>query len=136
MKKLSKNELSQLGDSFLNLAQIIGDLRIEHYHQLSPKMKDRIRLQHKTLIDYSDTFYAASTNLIVEDATVVLTKIQQITTGLKESVVKVKKVQHLLNTIGAATRIGAAIIEKQPFVITASLENLINSFEKLKTGSK
>jgi len=136
MKKLTKNELSQLGDSFLHLAQITGDFRIEHYQQLPPKMKDRIRLQHKTLIDYADTFYAASTNIIVEDATVVITKIQQITVGLKESVVKVKKVQHLLNTIGAATRMGAAIIEQQPFAITASLEDIINSFEKLKTSPK
>ena len=136
MKKLSKNELSQFGDSFLQLAQIVGDFRIEHYQQLSPKMKDHIRLQHKTLIDYADTFYAASTNLIVEDATVVIAKIQQITTNLKESVVKVKKVQYLLNTFGAAIRIGAAIIEKQPFAITASLEDFINSYEKLKTSPK
>ena len=136
MKKLSKNEFSQLGDSFVQLAQIIGNFRIEHYHQLSPKMKDRIRLQHKKLIDHADTFYAASTNLIIEDARVVITKIQQITTGLKETVVKLKKVQHLLNTIGAAVRIGAGIIENQPFAITASLENLINSFEKLKTSPK
>ena len=90
MKKLSKNELSQLGNSFLHLAQIVGDFRIEHYQQLSPKMKDRIRLQHKTLIDYADIFYAASTNLIVEDAKVVIAKIQHITRGLKNSVVKVK----------------------------------------------
>jgi hypothetical protein len=136
MKKLTKNEHSQLGDSFLHLAQIIGDFRIEHYQQLSPKIKDRIRLQHKTLIDYADTFYAASTNLIVEDATGVITTIQQITSRLKESVVKVKKVQHLLNTIGAATRMGAAIVEQQPFAITASLEDIINSFEKLKTRPK
>ena len=136
MKKLSKNELSQFGDSFLHLAQIVGDFRIEYYHQLSPKMKNHIRFLPDAMHLYDDIFYAASANLIVEDATVVIAKIQQITMDLKESVVKVKKVQHLLNIFGAAIKIGAAIIKKQPFAITASLEDFINSYEKLKTSPK
>ena len=136
MKKLDKNELSQLADSFLNLAQVVGAFRMEYYGQLSPKMQHRIRAQHKTLIDYADTFYAASSSFIVADAHRVIEKIQQITIGLKENVKKTKKVQHILNTIGAATRMGAAIISNQPIAITASLEEFISSFEKFKAGIK
>jgi hypothetical protein len=136
MKKLDKNELSQLADSFLNLAQVVGAFRIEYYRQLSPNMQRRIRTQHKTLIDYADTFYAASSSVIVTDANHVIEKIQRITLGLKEDVKKVKKVQFIINTIGAATRMGAAIMSNQPIAITASLEEFISSFEKLKTSIK
>ncbi len=135
MKKLDKNELTLLGDSFLKLAQIVGAFRIDHYGQLSPKMKFRIRAQHKALIDYSDTFYERSASLKVEDAKMVIAKIQQITLGIKENLQKVKKVQFILNTIGAATRMGAAILSMQPIAITASLEEFLSSFEKLKTST-
>jgi len=135
MKKLTKNELSSLADSFLFLAQIVGAYRIENYKQLSPKMQVRIRAYHKILIDYADTFYARSTNLMIEDATASITKIQQITRGIKETIRKVEKVQYILNTIGAATRLGAAIISEQPVAITASLEEFLSSFKKLKSNT-
>lgn len=136
MEKLSKNELTQLADSFLILAQIVGDFRIKYYSKLDAAMQDRIRIHHKSLIDCADTFYAASVTVIVEDARQVLAKIQQMTTDLKKSVKKVKKVQDILNAMGAATNTGTALMGKNPLAITASLAELGRTFEKLKTSSK
>jgi hypothetical protein len=133
MKKLNKNELTLLGDSFLHLAQAVGAYRIENYKQLSPKMKVRIRAYHKSLIDYADTFYAASTSFIVEDAASSIANIQQISLELKDIIKKVKKVQNVLNTMGAATRLGAAILSKQPIALAESLKEFMASFKDLKT---
>lgn len=132
MPKLNKNQLTQLGDYYLKLAQAVGDYRIAHYHKLKPLQKKRIREYHKNLIDYADTYYAASTNFIVEDAEASLASIGDISNGLQEDIKKVSSVQLIVNTIGAAVRLGASIISKQPKAIAASLKDLVKAYENLK----
>lgn len=132
MKVLTKNERTLLADNFLKLAQITGQFRIENYQSLSPIMKSRIRQYHKQLIDYADHFYAASTSFIIENAEDSIKNITDLTKELKTIVKHIKKVQKFINIIGSATQLGASIVSKQPFAITASLNGFITSIEKLK----
>lgn len=136
MKNLDENERTLLGDSFLHLAQAVGAFRIENYHLLKPKMQRRIRAYHKNLIDYADTFYAAATSFMVEDAATSIASIQQIVTGMKDTLQQVKKVQLVINAFGAATKLGASIVSKQPIIITASLQEFLSAFKKLKESTK
>ena len=136
MKNLDENERTLLGDSFLHLAQAVGAFRIENYHLLTPKMQRRIRVYHKDLIDYADTFYATTTSFMVEDAATSIASIQQIASGMKDTLQQVKKVQQVINTFGAATKLGASIVSKQPIIITASLQEFLNAFKKLKASTK
>ena len=133
MKSLDKNERTLLADSFLLLAQAVGTFRIENYSKLTPKMKFRIREYHKCLIDYADTFYASSTSFIVKDTSTSIASIRKIAADMESYLHRVKNIQKIINTIGAATRLGASIVSKQPFAITSSLTELISSFEKLKS---
>ena len=136
MRNLDENERTLLGDSFLHLAQAVGAFRIENYHRLTPKMQRLIRTYHKNLIDYADTFYETATTFVVEDAATSIASIQQIATGIKDTLQQVKKVQQVINTFGMATKLGASIISKQPIAITASLLELLSSFGKLKADTK
>ena len=67
MKTISKNNQLALADSFLELAQLVGDFRIAHYANLSPQMKIRIRTSHRSLIDCADLLYASSTNYKIDN---------------------------------------------------------------------
>lgn len=133
MKILDENERLLLADSFLHLAQAVGSFRIKNYAKLTPKMKLLIRDYHKSLIDYAEIFYASSTNFIISDASTSIESIRKISTGMEDSLHRVKNIQQVINTIGEATKLGASIISKQPIAITSSLMKLISSFEKLKS---
>ncbi len=132
MAKLNKIQLAQLGDSYLLLAQAVGNYRIEHYNELSSVMKKRIREYHKNLIDYADMYYAASTIFIVENVETSLAQIANVTSGLDKAIKKVNKVQLVINTVAAAVRLGASIVSKQPKAITTALNDLVKTSGKLK----
>lgn len=136
MATLNKNQLTQLGDSYLLMAQAVGNYRIVHYKDLTVKMKKRIREYHKNLIDYADAYYAASTNFIIEDAEASLEKIAKVSNGIDKAIAKVKKVQIVINTIGASVRLGAAIISRQPQAISASLKDVMKAFKKLNEAEE
>lgn len=131
MATLTKNQLTQLGDSYLIMAQAVGNYRIANYNDLSVHMKKRIREYHRKLIDYADSYYAASTNFIVEDAETSLEKIAVVSNGMDKAIAKVKKVQIVINMIGASVRLGASITSKQPQAIATSLKDFKKAFKKL-----
>ena len=132
MKNLQKQEQDRLAETFLKLAQLVGEFRIKHYHTLSPRMRLRIRHYHKALIDYADSFYAADTRIIIANSKISLDRLAQSTASLKQHILKVQKTQKIINAIGAATRLGASIISKQPFSIIASLNDFIKKINTLK----
>ena len=132
MGKLTKNQLTQLGDSYLRYAQAIGNYRINNYERMSKIMRTRSREYYNNLNDYSNSFYVASTNYIIDEAETSLENMKEIAQGLDKAIAKVEKVHTVVKTIGAAVQLGAAIISKQPTVIAASLKHFVKAYNKVK----
>lgn len=131
MKTLPKTERTLLADNFLQLAQLVGEYRLKYYHELSPRMRTRIRSYHKSLIDYSDFFYASSSSLLIANSTTSIQKLTSSIKVLKKQIKKIQKTQKIIDSIGAATRLGASIISKQPLAVIASLNEFVNTIEKI-----
>lgn len=132
MGKLTKNQLTQLGDSYLRYAQAIGNYRIQNYGRMTKLMRTRSREYYNSLNDYSNSFYVAGTNYIIDDAKASIENMKEVAQGLDEAIAKVKKVHTVVKTIGAAVELGAAIISKQPTEIAASLEDFVKAYKKVK----
>lgn len=132
MGKLTKNQLTQLGDSYLRYAQAIGNYRIQNYGRMSKLMRTRSREYYNSLNDYSNSFYVASTNYIIDEAKASIEQMKDVAQHLDKALAKVKKVHTVVKTIGAAVQLGADIISKQPTAIAASLQDFVKAYKKVK----
>ena len=135
MATLTKKQVSQLGQTYMRLAQAVNIYFVENYDQLSTKSRKEIRTYYKQLNDTSDYFFLASSKMILNDAEATLNKISAITKDLNKAIAKIKKVQTFVDTFGAAVRLGASIISKQPKAIARALEDFILEFNKFKKES-
>jgi hypothetical protein len=136
MGKLTKNQLTQLGDSYLRYAQAIGNYRINNYGRMSTLMRTRSREYYNSLNDYSNSFYLAGTNYIIDEAEASIVQMKDVAQGLDKAIAKVEKVHTAVKTIGAAVQLGAAIISKQPIAtIAASLKQFVKSYKKVKDAT-
>jgi len=132
MGKLTKNQLTQLGDSYLRYAQAIGNYRIQNYGRMSKLMRRRSREYYNSLNDYSNSFYVAGTNYIIDEAEASIEHMKEVAQGLDKAIAKVEKVHTIVKTIGAAVQLGADIISKQPIAIAASLQHFVKAYKKVK----
>lgn len=126
MGKLSTGQLSLLGDSFLKMAQAVGEYRIENRAILTRKQNQEIREIHHTLLNYADDFYTTSAKLMIDDVAASLDRIRDITEKAKRTYNRLKNFQKAIDVAGAIVRIGAAILTKNLLAINEAIE----SFEK------
>jgi hypothetical protein len=132
MGKLTKNQLTQLGDSYLRYAQAIGNYRLQNYDRMSKLMRTRSREYYNSLNDYSNSFYLAGTNYVIDEAETSVEQMKDVAQGLDKAIANVEKVHTVVKTIGAAVQLGADIISKQPIAIVASLEDFVKAYKKVK----
>jgi len=99
---------------------------------MSKLMRTRSREYYNSLNDYSNSFYLAGTNYIINEAETSIEQMKEVAQGLDEAIAKIEKVHTVVKTIGAAVELGAAIISKQPIAIVASLEHFVEAYKKLK----
>ena len=132
MGKLTKNQMTQLGDNYLRYAQAIGNYRINNYARMTKLMRTRSREYYNSLNDYSNSFYLAGTNLIINEAEASINQMKEVAQDLDKAITNVEKVHTVVKTIGAAVQLGAAIISKQPIVIADSLKQFVKAYKKVK----
>ena len=121
MKNLYKTERTKLANSFLQLAQLVGEYRLKHYNDLSPQMRTRLREYHKALIDYADMFYASSTSIRIHNFQIFIGHLNGAISSLTDLLKRLRRTQRFIDAFGAATRLGAAIISGHPSAIIASM---------------
>jgi len=132
MGKLTKNQMTQLGGSYLRYAQAIGNYRINNYARMTKLMRIRSREYYNSLNDYSNSFYLAGTNLIIDEAEASINQMKEVAQDLDKAITNVEKVHTVVKTIGAAVQLGAAIISKQPIAIADSLKQFVKAYKKVK----
>ena len=136
MKNLYKSERTELADSFLELAQLVGEYRLKHYKALSPQSRTKLRECHRALLDYADIFYASSTTIRIGNFKPFIAHLNVSITALTKLVKRLRNTQRFINAFGAATRLGGAIISGHSAAIIASWMEFRRSTKRISNLNK
>src|SRR6478735_7039931 len=96
MPKLSSKEVTALADNFLVIAQAVGDYRM-NASGLSSEEKSQFRELHWDLLNYSDSLYVSSANLIMDEVETSLKAIKQVTDEIYTSYNKLRNIQKAID---------------------------------------
>jgi hypothetical protein len=127
MARLTSNQLTELGDCFLRIAQSVGDYRIENRANLSKAENQRVKELHRELLDYSDEFYTTAARLVIDDIKRSMEKIVTITQNINRSYKKLKDFQKAIDIAAAAVKLAGSVLTKNPVTIN----NAINDLEEI-----
>ena len=125
MGKLTSEQVNELADYFLAMAQALGDYRQQNFdHLLEPKNQEIKDLQ-AAIRKYADDLYTLSASLVLDDVQGSLATIGDITNQIKSTYAELKDVQKAINIANSVINLVKAIIEKNPKMIGQILEDLI-----------
>jgi ABC-type dipeptide/oligopeptide/nickel transport system ATPase subunit len=124
MAALTSKQLTQLGDSFLSFAQLVGNYRMQNRAAMSKTQNEKISALHHELLDQADEFYTSSAKLVMDDVKVSLEKIKEITSHINESYSKLKKIQKAIDIAAAAVNLGGKLLTKDPAAVIKAIKEL------------
>lgn len=130
MPKLTYQQLTDLGDSFLAFAQAVGNYRMKNNASLSKSQNQQIKDFHWTLLKYADDLYTTSAKLIMDDIQTSLDTIKDVTGQIIETYHNLQTVQKAINIAAAGVTLGAAIFSKNPLAIVDSITELVGSWNE------
>jgi hypothetical protein len=124
MSIITSNQLTELGDRFLEFGQAVGNYRIENRRILSDNQNDQIKLFHIQLLNYADDLYTTSATLIINDVGNSLDTIKDVTTEIYQTYNQLRNVQKAINVAAAGITLASAIFTKNPENISSAIVHL------------
>ncbi len=126
---INENEAKELGRVFREMSVALGDYRFDNWSKLSQKRRSNIESLEWTLLNYSSDFINQYVGIILEDAEISLTNILQATEGAAEVIASIKSYKKTIYIVTSVVELAAAVVTKNPIVITSAVSNLLSSLE-------
>ncbi|TAI48124.1 hypothetical protein [Flagellimonas allohymeniacidonis] len=124
MARLTSKQINELANTFLTLAQSIGDYRMNNFDTLTKAQNRKLRESHRRILNYSDDFYTISATLVMNDVEDSLARIAKITEEITKTYKSLQNVQKAINIAASVVTVGASIFSKSPLAILDALGKL------------
>lgn len=128
MAALTSVQANALSNSFLGLAQAIGDFRYNNWNLLSKSENQRLGNLQWSVLNYGEDILAFSTTLVINDVEDSLARIKKITSQIKGTIGGLHDIQKGINVAAAIVTLGAAIISRKPASIGDALGGVIDTW--------
>ncbi len=125
MAQLTSQQVNELADNFLAMAEAIGDYRIRNFHSLTKAQNDELSASTKQVLQYADDLYTLSAILVMDNVQNSLITIKQITGEMKNTYQKLLLVQDALDIAGSAVTFCKAVVSLNPHSIIVATGGLI-----------
>ena len=130
MGRVNSSQLSRLGDCFLQIAQSVGDYRVENRVNLTRAENKRIKELHWELLNQADGFYTTAARLVLSDIQGSLEKIADITENIRRSYKKLKNFQKAIDIATAAVKLANSFFSINPVTIDHAITELQEIIKK------
>ncbi|MEI6679560.1 MAG: hypothetical protein WCL21_13180 [Mariniphaga sp.] len=124
MGKLTSEQVNELADYFLAMAQALGDYRHQNVDHLLETKNQEVKELQAAIRKYADDLYTLSASLVLDDVQGSLAAIGEITNQIKSTYAELKDVQKAINIANSVINLVKAIIEKNPTMIGQILADL------------
>lgn len=127
MEQLTAEQLTELGYSFLSIANSVDEYRMENRRQLSDDENQSLKILHSSLTQYADDLFATSAITLVSEVGGSLQKLKEVTAGINATYRKLRRVQKAIGIAAAAVAVGGAVLSKNPKSIKEAVTGLVNA---------
>ena len=129
MSNLSAQQAGALAANFLAIAQSIGDYRFANWDTLDDAQNKQLGSLQRSILNAGEDVLALSTVLIMDDVSDSLSKINEVTTQIKEGLRFLKNIQKVVNIAAAAASLGSGVLSKNPQTISNGISSLVDSWK-------
>lgn len=126
MAKLTAEQVTQLADNFMRMANALGDYRYNNIDALSEEENLMIKELHNQQLQHTTELYTKSAVLVMNDVGNALNQIDTITTDTQKLYSEFGGVQKVLDRAASIFNLATAIISLDVNGITDSIKNVIN----------
>lgn len=126
MGNLTSEQVKQLADNFMQMANALGDYRYNNVDSLTEAENLRIKKIHNQQLTHTTELYTKSAVLVLEDIQNALNKIETITKESQELYKKLTNVQTILDRASSILNLASAIIALDVKGVTRNIQELVS----------
>lgn len=126
MGNLTSEQVKQLADNFMQMANALGDYRYNNLDSLTEAENLRIKKIHNQQLKHTTELYTKSAVLVLEDIQNALNKIETITKESQELYKKLTNVQTILDRASSILNLASAIIALDVKGVTRNIQELVS----------
>lgn len=126
MDNLTPEQARELANTFLQIAQSIGDFELQKWDDFTPSQHADFSYLHAKILRNAQDFLAFSTTLIMNSAEEDLIKLGEVVTQMTSVIKQLQDVQKAIDIADAVVQLGGAIISRDPQAIVNNIGKLFN----------
>lgn len=130
MQQLTAEQLTQLGYSFLSIANAVDEYRMQNRAQLSYDDNQTLKILHSTLTHIADDLFATSAISLISEVESSLQKLKEVTGDINTTYHKLRKVQKAIDIAAAAVTVGTAVLTRDGKGIRNAVSDLVKTIKK------
>lgn len=125
MGKLNAEQVKQLADEFLLMANALGNYRYENYQNLEEAENERLKEIHFETLMYITELYTKAAVLVLDDVKKSLEQVRTITSRTEKLYDKLTNVQKVIDRATDVTRLAVAFLSLDTDNISATIQELL-----------
>ncbi|MFS4494512.1 hypothetical protein [Maribacter sp. 2308TA10-17] len=125
MENLSAEQVKQLADNFMKMANALGNYRYNAIDNLTEEQNLKIKELHNQQLTHTTELYTKSAVLVLADAEEALSKIKVITEASEGLYKKLTNVQNILDRASSILNLSSAILALDVMAVTERIQDLI-----------
>jgi hypothetical protein len=129
MPNLTSQQVNELANHFLAMAEEISNYRYKNFEKLSKEENKQLKESHSDLLDKCDELYTLSASLVLEDVQTALSSINSITTEIKATYTTLVNIQKAINVAASVVTLASSVLSKDPKAIGGSITALVNTLK-------
>ena len=129
MAQLTSQQVNELANYFLTMAQAIGDYRVNNFDALSKEENQKTADLFDSILKYADDLFTLSAILVMEDVHTSLSSIGDITNKMKSTFKTLQDIQKVINIAASVVTLGEAIVKKNPQAIADAIGGLAGTLK-------
>ena len=127
MGKLTAQQVNELANHFLEMAEALETYREQNFAAISGRHNKEIKDLHHLILQFGDDYYTLSAILVLDDVHSSLTLIRELKIKMQNTFQTLQDVQKAINIAGSVVTLGNAIVNIDLKAIAEALINLKNT---------
>jgi len=129
MAQLTSQQVNELANYFLAMAQAIGDYRVKNFDALSKEENQKTEELFDSILKYADDLFTLSAILVMDDVQTSLSSIGDITNKMKSAFKTLQDIQKVINIAASVVILGESIMKKNPQAIADAIGGLAGTLK-------
>lgn len=127
MAAITAQQLNELANEFIGMAQAVGNYRFRNFVTLSAEENKQLGDLQWNLLNTANNLFTASAIAVMDEVEDALDKIKAVSKDMATTYKNLKTIQDAIDVATAAVTLGAAIFSNSPVAIIGAIDGLVKA---------